>query len=338
LEVPEDVQEGKGLLDHASPASTMVPTDPWVSPLFGYQEPDGAEGTAVPSPFLMPKCDPSSWSADDAEEVWGFDLKPIGGSGGFDEAFDVEFKLEGLSHLENSLATLLGDFMKPAGSGKVGATADEASTGTSGGAETPPLTDSTLESPPPGQMSPAPASEAEEVRAETPEAEAPPEVKSEKPAAGWLASPRPNDELPAASEAEHTMSLKNLPKKWNAEQLEKMLGEKGLMHEVDFLYVPKDLKIKNCNQGFAVVNVRTAAARDALTAALHGVTVKKAFPGCSASGTCEVSDAPVQGKAANVCKLQKSGLLLSMLAGTPEWMPRIFDKDGHQLDFPQESV
>eukprot|EP00440_Ansanella_granifera_P000629 gb/GFBE01000682.1/.p1 GENE.gb/GFBE01000682.1/~~gb/GFBE01000682.1/.p1 ORF type:complete len:379 (+),score=106.16 gb/GFBE01000682.1/:1-1137(+) len=333
----EDLKPGA----FGSPASTMLPSSPFVSPLMGFQDDLGSEAggrtSQCPSPFMMPKMDPSPWgpAADGAEEdgydIWGFELQ-LSPQGDAAPVFEGDFKLEGLSILENSLASLLGDIMKPncADINKL----EDASTGSSG-ATTPPS--STCEKLPDEQGPSSPTlSEAEDV-APAPEALPKPVATSTGEKVGWAQPLKPAAVEPTASEAESTVLLKNLPKKCSAEQLQEVLAEKGLLKDVSFLYVPMDLKMKRCNQGHAVISFRSQEARAHFTETMHGASSKQAFPGSSANGTCSVSDAPVQGKSANVYKLQKSGLLLSMLAGTPEWMPRVFDEEGNQLDFPEES-
>lgn len=366
-----------------SPASTMVPPSPWCSPLMGFQDAalqelggGGAFNSSL-SPLMMPSLAPGSlpWIGTDPEasghDLWSFELNEEGDSDNNMEGFDSEFKLEGLNHLESSLANLLGDVVKPTsggGTNSPGERGDEASThGGSEGAETPPVLDvsSELPSSPQGAPSSADCSLSEVDQAELPVPDATdvpvaseamePEQLLTEPATtaaavvaaptgttkGWSHAPKaaaalPERKEPAVPEALTTVMMKNLPRKCSAEQLQEVLKEKGLLKDIDFLYVPLDLTMKKCNQGHAILNFRTEAAREAFEKAYHGTSLKQAFPGLSGNGKCAVAQAPLQGSDANVLKLQKSGLLLSMLAGTPDWLPRIFDEEGKALDFPSD--
>lgn len=305
------------------------------------------------------------------QDLWSFELNAEGDSDNNLEGFDSEFKLEGLSHLESSLANLLGDFVMPnscGGANSPGEKGDEASThGGSEGAETPPVREVSSEIPssPQGLPSSADCSVSEEEQVELPLPDATgvpvaseassattPAVETEQlqtePAAAKVAAPRgwshvpkaaaalPERKEPAVPEALTTVTMKNLPRKCSAEQLQEVLKEKNLLKDIDFLYVPLDLTMKKCNQGHAILNFRTEAAREAFEKAYHGTSLKQAFPGLSGNAKCAVAQAPLQGSEANVLKLQKSGLLLSMLAGTPDWLPRIFDEEGTALDFPSD--
>jgi len=136
--------------------------------------------------------------------------------------------------------------------------------------------------------------------------------------------------------ANTTVTLQNIPKKCSRDQLTERLDEAGFHVDVDFVYVPVDLKSR-CNMGSAIINFRTEAARARFAERFHEASAKEVFPGLgTARQVCEVSPAPVQGRDANVQKLQRSGLLMSLLASRPEWMPRLFDEEGAPVKFPEQ--
>jgi len=128
-----------------------------------------------------------------------------------------------------------------------------------------------------------------------------------------------------------TVMLKNVPRSYTREILAKRIDEAGFQGIFDFLYMPADFGKggRACHAtGHAVINFRTQEARERFEVAFHKVSGKKAFPGAGGAKVCDVSLAPAQGKDANVQKLQKSGLLMSLLAERPEWLPLLFDAEG----------
>lgn len=133
-----------------------------------------------------------------------------------------------------------------------------------------------------------------------------------------------------------TMLLQKIPKKCTRALLEKRLTEGQFMEEIDFLYLPVDLKSKS-NVGQCILNFRTEEACTRFSEGFHKKDIKQAFPGLGGSGLCSVTFAKDQGKDANVLKLQKSTLLMSMLASMPEWLPQIFDEQGQAIDFPEQA-
>lgn len=134
------------------------------------------------------------------------------------------------------------------------------------------------------------------------------------------------------------MALSHLPRKLGRDQLAQRLREVGLQGDFDFLYMPMDLK-NRCSVGHAVVNFRSEEACKRFTKAFNKVTVKHAFPGLNVTGgkACEVVPAPVQGRDANVRKLQQSVLLLSLLVERPEWLPQVYDEEGLSANIPEDS-
>lgn len=249
----------------------------------------------------------------------------------------VDFKLSGLEEFESSLTHLINGIRSRANS------ADDYSPSPKSRAPQP--TSPTMSS---SQKDAIPAPPAEAPPAE-PSPEEPPKAEPARGRAGsghgWAATDADQDLLPlpararkapAASPTEiTTMTIQNVPRRCTRAKVLQRLEAAGLRSDVDFLYVPIDLK-SNCNVGLAIVNLRTEDAAERLTKAFHKVGIKVAFPGNSGAKACEVVPAKVQGRDANVHRLQQSGLLLSLLAGKPEWMPQLFDEESQPVPFPEE--
>lgn len=274
---------------------------------------------------------------------------------------DTQFILEGLGGLEESLASLLGKLTITPGDGtgigfgEVGATivaglaqhqapkadSTDASThgeDTCGGCSTPSSADeqgaafATYDGPSTPRSAAA-------TRAST----GTPNSPAESPkTTGWGAKAVDPDlpPLPARARAASspktlltsvtsTVIVRNIPRHCTAADFEKVLTKSAVIKDVDFLYAPMDLKGK-CGVGHMFVNLRTEEAGERFSRLFHGRTAKE----IGGKGTLEVVVAPVQGRAANVQKLQRSGVLMSMLADKPVWLPRLFDHEGGPEAFP----
>jgi len=139
-----------------------------------------------------------------------------------------------------------------------------------------------------------------------------------------------------ANVAVTTVTLQNVPKKYTRDMVAARLEDAGFGGEFDFLYVPVDLKNK-CNAGSVIVNFRTEEACERFSKDFHKARVKDKFPGSSGSKVCEVTASQVQGKDANAQKVWKSGLLMSLLADKPEWLPGLYDEEGKAVASPPEA-
>lgn len=239
----------------------------------------------------------------------------------------IEFQLTGMEDLQKSLASLFATLPTMSTKDVIAFPADgSASTcpGTSDEEEsTCPSTPQTFEDSlpcilPPGlesEVLPEPALEQA-----TPEAEVP----SKR---GW--------EVPAVSKAElhedmgqTSVMLHNVPRKCTRDLLARRLDEAGFRCEYDLIYVVADLKQKNSCSGCALVNFRSEEACRRFSEAFHKSGVADAFPGLTGKKAIEVLPAPIQGLDANVCKLEKSGVLMSMLAERPGWQPARYNHEG----------
>jgi len=126
-----------------------------------------------------------------------------------------------------------------------------------------------------------------------------------------------------------TVLVRNVSRRSMPADFEEVLAKAGVMQDVDFLYVPMDLKGK-LSTGCIFINFRTEEAGEKFKGTFHGSAARE-FGG---KGALEVVAAPIQGRQANVQKLQRSGVLMSMLADKPAWLPRLFDGEGTPEEFP----
>jgi len=203
---------------------------------------------------------------------------------------------------------------------------------------------------PPG-LAPPPGLELEEVapapKEATPEVEAvvlePKEVapvpKEATPVAeaaqkkGWTKDADDAAEVRKEAALEETrrisVMVQNVPKKCTRDLLAKVLDEAGFSGNYDLIYVVADLKQRNSGSGSALVNFNSEKACARFTKAFHKSAVAVAFPGFVGKKAIEVGPAPVQGLDANVRKLEKSSVLMSMLAERPGWQPARYNSAGH---------
>lgn len=303
----------------------------------------------VSSPLLMPMN--ASWSSLGQAPITappGLEFEFT--LGGDEESSDslmneeVDFKLEGLGTFQSSLASLLGDILKP---GRARTSSDLSNASTSIPDDSPPSTPTTSEEL--AGSAPCSLSSLEDIPVS--DAVAADAVAAEKKVKkGWLTcSPSPDakalplnveqdSEKMEAPNGPTTALLNNVPKKCTPEKLQERLAELKLLTDVDFMYLPMDLTMKG-HVGHAVINFRTSAALDSFSEAFHKVSTKKAFPAFNTTGVCSVSLAPLQGKEANVASLhdKKNSLIMAMLADLPAWLPRLYDVLGEHIEFPQQS-
>lgn len=229
---------------------------------------------------------------------------PIRFESNVDEEF--RFKLTGIEDLEISLASLFTNLTPTTDGGcsplvLFPSTSDE---------ETMAL------SPPPG-LAPSELEEAAPVS----------ELVQKK---GWGPLPAADapKETPHADEQQTSVMMQNVPKKCTRDMLATILSDAGFCGDFDFVYVMADLKQRNSGSGSALVNFRSDEAAVRFTAAFHKTAVAIAFAGFTGKKAVEVSQAATQGLIANVRKLEKSGVLMSMLSERPGWQPARYDSAG----------
>lgn len=214
---------------------------------------------------------------------------------------DFEFKLTGIEEFQSSLASFFASLETATPS-----TTDESgseSSGTSG-------TEISLH-PTPSLCETAP-------------------VVEPAPKKGWAlqkAAEACKDVTPEAT-LQTSVTVQNLPKKYTRDLLSKRLDEAGFRANYNLIYVVADLKQRNSCTGTALINFCNEQACARFTATFHKSSVTDAFPGFVGKKTIEVMPASFQGLDANVRKLEKSGVLMSMLAERPGWQPAHYNNDG----------
>jgi hypothetical protein len=289
-----------------------------------------------------------------------------------------EFKLSGLEDLQKSLASLLtGKLTSPLSTAEGASPSSRlslssTSAGSPGGSSTPrsrfPSEESTCTSmsrqpsegredfqeesvplpAPPGleeyvakvakteeEAAPAPAVTPPADKASAAPRNADAEALPPLPARARRATPVPEETQPAVATS---FVLNLIPKRCSRDVLLGHLKEFGFNEDVDFLYLPVDLKTMS-NVGHVVLNFRSEEAVERFSKVFHGVAAKELFrsaAGGSPKGRCEVVPAPVQGREANVRKLRQSGLLMSMLACKPAWLPLVRDEEDLLVPLPDE--
>jgi hypothetical protein len=129
-----------------------------------------------------------------------------------------------------------------------------------------------------------------------------------------------------------TAMWRNIPNKYTQAALIGCLNDAGYRGELDFIYLPIDFKNK-CNVGYAFVNFRTAEACTRFASEYHHCNSRDKLPGYNSRKVCEVSAARFQGCEENVRRLQASKVMSELLAN-PEWLPKLFDEEGKEMDFP----
>lgn len=217
---------------------------------------------------------------------------------GIFKASACEFKLTGMEDLEKCVASLLANYVTApstdAGSSPPGTPCEESTT----------------------------LSSSDEQEVATP-AEG---IKKK----GWGASTDTETSKEDVSEEvpQTSVMVQNVPRRCTRDMFAKMLDEAGFCGDYDLIYVTADLKQRNCGSGSALVNFRTAEACAKFVTAFHKTGVAAAFPSFAGKKAIEVVPAPLQGLDANVRKLEKSGVLMSMLAERPGWRPARYNNTG----------
>lgn len=145
---------------------------------------------------------------------------------------------------------------------------------------------------------------------------------------GWGLKPACHAEKDTSSEAQTSVTIENVPKKYTRDLLSKRLDEAGFSGNYDLIYVVADLKQRNSGSGTALVNFCSEDACIHFMSTFHKKSITDAFPGFVGKNGIQVMPASTQGLDANVRKLEKSGVLMSMLADRPGWQPARYNSTG----------
>jgi hypothetical protein len=323
--------DGVEMCSTAAPSPAMTATDqadlavsPMLSPYWGYEyDPATADEAAL-------------WNAAAAAALYGgymsedcsfmpdlmlpdSDDNYIDSMHGPEYVSKAEFILEGMDALQNSLAGFLSGYPLDEKKACNDDTAGE----------------TTNLSPPPGLDAPPGLEDYDVDYSGDCQVEAPPGLEitvadlharlqtgANKKSAASLVLPRGTT----------TAMLRNIPNKYTQLGLVSRLYEGGYRGLLDFIYLPIDFKNK-CNVGYAFVNFRTAEACARFANEYHGSNSRDKLPGYNSKKICEVSAARYQGCDENVRRLQISSVMPELMA-TPEWLPKLFDEAGKEVDFP----
>lgn len=129
-----------------------------------------------------------------------------------------------------------------------------------------------------------------------------------------------------------TLMLRNIPNKYTREMLLDELKTRGFIKEIDFFYLPIDLR-RQCNlddpqtwnHGYCFVNVTSTDAIGRFRTAFEGLKLDKVK---KSGKVCEVGIGKIQGLEANIEAYRNSVVMLNT-----ECSPMLF-KDGEEIRFP----
>eukprot|EP00397_Hematodinium_sp_SG-2012_P040844 GEMP01044829.1.p1 GENE.GEMP01044829.1~~GEMP01044829.1.p1 ORF type:complete len:269 (+),score=41.68 GEMP01044829.1:67-873(+) len=123
-----------------------------------------------------------------------------------------------------------------------------------------------------------------------------------------------------------TMMIRNFPNRSPIKYLVAALDSHGFAGTYDFIHAPYCF-VKKQNFGYAFINFRDPALARAFLNQWQGqhIFVKKA------SVPVNISQAQIQGKAANLTRLVKDGKTKKIT--NPHLQPIVFDDDGHRVEF-----
>eukprot|EP00397_Hematodinium_sp_SG-2012_P006775 GEMP01006811.1.p1 GENE.GEMP01006811.1~~GEMP01006811.1.p1 ORF type:complete len:412 (+),score=47.72 GEMP01006811.1:233-1468(+) len=132
----------------------------------------------------------------------------------------------------------------------------------------------------------------------------------------------------SVNQVETTLMLRNLPNKYTRDMVLAEIEERGLKHDIDFFYLPIDLRHR-CNVGYCFVNTVSTAAANRFHAAFQGAKLSQVKSG----KTCEVSGGKVQGLDANI-EAYRNSAVISM---SEKYHPLLF-VDGQPRPFPPPTL
>lgn len=170
-----------------------------------------------------------------------------------------------------------------------------------------------------------------------------PTAMEDKPKRAWgEATARPKSRPMAASVQTEvaptgtsvTVVISNLPARCTRDSVIEAVHGEGFVGDVDFIYMPVDLKSKRC-AGNAILNFRTGEACERFVNTFSGVSAKSFFPTLGGPRKLLTTPAPIQGREANLRKLGESSLFMSMLAEMPEWQPQVLDETGAVVELAE---
>lgn len=129
-------------------------------------------------------------------------------------------------------------------------------------------------------------------------------------------------------EAKTTLMLRNLPNKYTREMLLEEIADKGLLHMLDFFYLPIDMRHK-CNVGYCFLNIADPANLDTFVNAFDNASLKLV----KSTKKCIVSEAKLQGLEQNI-EAYRNSAVMSM---AEKYHPILW-VNGHQVPFPAPNM
>jgi len=126
-----------------------------------------------------------------------------------------------------------------------------------------------------------------------------------------------------------TIMMRNIPNRYTREMMLQDFTQKGLMMDVDFLYIPIDLRHQRC-VGYCFVNVRNEEAANRFRKAFDGEKLTQ----IRSEKVCSICLGKVQGLKANIEAYRNSAVLTM-----PEkYHPLLFDENGVRVSFPAPTL
>ena len=120
-----------------------------------------------------------------------------------------------------------------------------------------------------------------------------------------------------------TCMLRNIPNKYDADSVLRLIDSKGFRITYDFFYLPTDFRNK-CNVGYAFVNFRSHYDAARFQKTMSGFR----FPAVNSQKVCDVCWANVQGLDPNIEHYRNSPIL-------ERYRPILFREDGSRYKFPE---
>ena len=120
-----------------------------------------------------------------------------------------------------------------------------------------------------------------------------------------------------------TIMLRNLPNKFDAVSILRLIDAQGFSGTYDFAYIPIDFR-NRCNVGYGFINFRSHAIAEKFGRAIRGFQ----FPAVNSQKVCDVCWANVQGLEQNVEHYRNSPII-------EKYRPFLFDEKGLRIPFPE---
>jgi len=131
----------------------------------------------------------------------------------------------------------------------------------------------------------------------------------------------------------NTLVLKNFPLAYSRTALCEELARHGFGYAIDFLYLPIDASTGR-NLGHVFVNVRTKDTSRSFIDIFQGIPASDCLPAFASSKVCQVSNAEVQGREANMKQLATTSNLAKW-TNHEDWQPLFLDDYGERVPMSQ---